>query len=741
MEWKNWEAKNYSIYIWNDFIRFAFDLREGIWGCAIEKKKENGIFACQSGLRIYKDNSPKDFLTSLEYRRGWIQPEDITDSMGKCISLNILHEGNSLPSFIFQVTVYESLPFVFIKLKSSVEGSFDFLPLCFSCKKFEGPIFGKGKLFVFSDSKVVSLSEIDKKEISLSDIVAISDADSNVGSVIGWTGIGTGTDKILMQKIDKNVNIESVSRPMENDKKHSQTVFVGVFENILQGMEMYANFISKRKLHLKRIIPVGWSGRDLPVENINEDNIIQYAKKIRQVIPIMYVQVDHWWKKQTGDWEPNQERFPQGMKHLTDTLKAEGFIPCLWFSPFCVSKSTSTAQEHPEWLLKDENQNNIEKDGIFVLDITNPDVKEWIKKLIEKITNEWGFDSLRLDLLDYEAIEAKRFDNGILPVISYLEGMSFIRSLAPQQLYIAACGILKGPSIVFEKNIFDSAIIGHPLRFKWNEIKEQLKQNILNWYLHQRVWINEASFLKTNNVDLNENEIKFLVTVSGMLSNSIFIADTETDKLNLIKGLFPILGICARPLDMFEGHMPSLLDIFLSAGWEDYHVVAALNWDDEPKQIQIDFSKIGLKENSFYMVFEYWDGRFLGTHSNSISLLLEPHCSKILSIRPSLDVPQFIGTTRHILQGFVDVEAIETKEDSISIKLTGEADIEGKIYVFVPSCYVIKNSQPFGGQTDNVEINPVENGNIVCWKLPQEVKEIRLEFEKVKNTGKTESTI
>jgi alpha-galactosidase len=727
MEWKNWETKNYNVYIWNDFIRFSFDLREGTWGCAVEKNKGQGIFTCHSGLKIHQDSYPDDFWTSSEYNRGWMRPEDILDNLGKGIKLDILHESNLLKPFIFEVTMYETIPFAFIKLKCLFSDSLDFVPAFFFCRRFEGPVFGRGELALFNGSKVFALQEIIEQEISDTDIIAIADKTSNSGCVLGFSNIVNKQGRISIQKKD-SPEIRLISSPIKNEGFYSQTIVVGASENIFDCMERYADFISHKKSSAipipKEEIPVGWSSRDMPVEEINEENIISTVKKIKEVLPVKYVQIDYWWEDKIGNWQPDTKRFPQGLKLLCDTLKAEGFIPGLWIAPFCASKTSRVASEHPDWFLKDSDGNVIEKDELIIVDVTNPSVSDWIKTVIERITKEWGFEFLKLDLLHYEAIEDKRYNTEVSPIQSYLQGIGLVKSSCAENVYIAGSDIIRGYSILSEKGIFDNVTIGSSSSKKWEDIKNSAVCRTLNWYLHSRIWINSIGFLNINKTSLNPDEIKSLISLLGVVAGAIFVTDTEPQGLEILKGVFPTLGMPSRPIDMFEKQIPSIFDLPLSAGWEDYHIVTVFNWDDEQKQVLIDFSKLGLNRDVLYRVFEYWEGAFIGTYKENLLLTLSGHSSKILSIRQSTEIPQIVGTTAHILQGFVDVESIHSDpvKGVMDIKLTPNGNEQGRIFVFIPSGYAVKN-------TNEITLNPVEGGSIAVLEKSGR-PELKLEYTK-----------
>jgi alpha-galactosidase len=53
-----------------------------------------------------------------------------------------------------------------------------------------------------------------------------------------------------------------------------------------------------------------------------------------------------------GDWQPNNQRFPKGLKEYSDEVRKHGMIPGIWYEFEGVSFKSQIAESHPEYLLK-----------------------------------------------------------------------------------------------------------------------------------------------------------------------------------------------------------------------------------------------------------------------------------------------------------------------------------------------------------------------------------------------------
>lgn len=128
-------------------------------------------------------------------------------------------------------------------------------------------------------------------------------------------------------------------------------------------------------------------------------------------------QIDDGWESALGDWTIRKDRFPEGLKSLTDKIAEKNYIPGLWIAPFVIDLRCSVAKQHSEWILKNSNKKPIpagfnplwgDKFGknqpgfpgsFYCLDLSIPDVIDYLDKIIERAIEEWGFRYLKLDFL------------------------------------------------------------------------------------------------------------------------------------------------------------------------------------------------------------------------------------------------------------------------------------------------------------------------------------------------------
>lgn len=117
-------------------------------------------------------------------------------------------------------------------------------------------------------------------------------------------------------------------------------------------------------------------------------------------------QIDDGWERAVGDWRVNEARFPRGMAPLAAEIEGAGLVPGLWFAPFLVTKAAAVYAERPDWLLRDARGKPVVAawmpawgGDFYCLDLSRPEVLDYIDGFIGRAIDEWGYRYLKLDFL------------------------------------------------------------------------------------------------------------------------------------------------------------------------------------------------------------------------------------------------------------------------------------------------------------------------------------------------------
>ncbi len=128
------------------------------------------------------------------------------------------------------------------------------------------------------------------------------------------------------------------------------------------------------------------------------------------------MKLDYWWMdagwypcdgawQNTGTWEPDAARFPNGLAAVSDHAHSQGVNVILWFEPERIGGADSwIVRNHPEWLLsRRERTREAPKGGNFgnqpgsLFNLGNPDALAWLINHVDRTLREQGIDFYRQD--------------------------------------------------------------------------------------------------------------------------------------------------------------------------------------------------------------------------------------------------------------------------------------------------------------------------------------------------------
>ncbi|EIE88697.1 hypothetical protein RO3G_13408 [Rhizopus delemar RA 99-880] len=150
----------------------------------------------------------------------------------------------------------------------------------------------------------------------------------------------------------------------------------------------------------------GWSSWYNFYERVTEADVLASLKAFEQhPYPIDVFQIDDGYQVQIGDWlDVDKNKFPRGMKALADDIIQQGKMPGIWIAPYAVGFNSTIVEEHPDWLLKYPNSNQLlvagpNWGGFYALDIYNPEAQAYLERVFDEVLDTWGFKLLKLDFL------------------------------------------------------------------------------------------------------------------------------------------------------------------------------------------------------------------------------------------------------------------------------------------------------------------------------------------------------
>jgi hypothetical protein len=110
-----------------------------------------------------------------------------------------------------------------------------------------------------------------------------------------------------------------------------------------------------------------------------------------------------------------------------------------------------------------------------------------------------------------------------------------------------------------------------------------------------------------------------------------------------------------------------------------------VNWDDAPRAVSQNLAALGIPGSRFG-AYDVWAERPLADVQQTLAATIAPHSTLTVALRAAVARPQVIGTTRHVIQGAIDIG--EEKWDAPTRTLSVQSiNLDGRAYavtVMVP---------------------------------------------------------
>lgn len=163
---------------------------------------------------------------------------------------------------------------------------------------------------------------------------------------------------------------------------------------------------------MKHIVRSEWQNKPRPILlnsweacyfNISEKGLVSLAKSGKDLGIELFVVDDGWFGKRDndkcslGDWEPNPQKLPDGLKGLADKITSLGMKFGIWVEPEMVNTDSDLYRAHPEWAMAIPGKPHSEGRNQRVLDFANPDVQDHI---INKMTEV--FSSAKISYVKWD---------------------------------------------------------------------------------------------------------------------------------------------------------------------------------------------------------------------------------------------------------------------------------------------------------------------------------------------------
>jgi len=376
--------------------------------------------------------------------------------------------------------------------------------------------------------------------------------------------------------------------------------------------------------------PTGFCTWYYYMNNISEKTIydnVPVLDKIRDFAPFEVFQIDDGWGSSHFD---GNEKFPKGMKAYADYIKEHGMTPGIWLTPFNFAPDEPVVKEHPEWFIHEGGRLK-ELYGQVLIDATHPGAKEYIASIYRKITYDWGYRYIKLDLITTYISGGEFYDKNAGALQNLRAYYKVMKEACHPDTFLLAC-----TAPLFESaEFFDAVRTSGDIFESWESMHGVFRRNITRWYLNGTLFHTDPDCLMLRRANGEDEEcmrpVSRTTTENRTFATAMYVCGGTlmlSDKLPLLtdgelKNLrlfFPHKTASGFPLDFGTTVIPSVFDMGEENG---VHTYSFINWSNKEKTFSVPC-------DGTVCAKDVWENSVIGNFTDEYRITLEPQASQIV---------------------------------------------------------------------------------------------------------------
>ncbi|MFE2423503.1 alpha-galactosidase [Streptomyces hokutonensis] len=149
--------------------------------------------------------------------------------------------------------------------------------------------------------------------------------------------------------------------------------------------------------------PVLYNSWEATQFDISEEQQEVLAQRAAAAGVELFVVDDGWFGARTsdraglGDWTPNPDRFPAGLKPLADRVHSLGMQFGIWVEPEMINPDSDLYRAHPDWVQYQEGRKRTEFRNQLVLNLAREDVQEYLWEQLDGLLSSAPIDYVKWD--------------------------------------------------------------------------------------------------------------------------------------------------------------------------------------------------------------------------------------------------------------------------------------------------------------------------------------------------------
>jgi hypothetical protein len=460
---------------------------------------------------------------------------------------------------------------------------------------------------------------------------------------------------------------------------------------------------------------VGWCSWFAFFDRVTEQDVKRMADVMADTLAPFgyeYLQIDDGYQRATGLpelWLKPNDKFPGGLDALASYIRGKGLTPGIWTN--ATFSQTEYAAQHKDWFVLDGDGNVARGNWIdHPVDASVPAALATLVRPIYRALQGMGWGYFKLDALRHlryegyntfrDHFEGKQVD----PADALRRYVGAVRGEIGRDNFLLACWGIR-PELV---GLVDGCRIGTD-GFSYAGLAQYNSFNNV-------VWRNDP-----DHIELSETEAWRSTMVTSLTGSLFMLTDKperyQTALVEPARRTAPVLvttpgqiydvdpsrssqiarvdaEVSGREPKPFDASLVPIVHLYLleiDRPFEAWSVLGRTGGQFD----QIRFEDLGLDRTKEYLVFEFWQRKYLGTFAASFvpGDLPARFNSQAFIIRERQAHPQVVATSRHVTGGGVDLLDVAWKDGTLSGRSRVVAGDPYEIYLTEPAGWELAEMQ------------------------------------------------
>jgi hypothetical protein len=607
---------------------------------------------------------------------------------------------------------------------------------------------GVVRLGAIGSEKLASSAEIKSVKTGSDDAViyrssmqtVIYDEDKKTSVLLGFISQKNGmnaVDVIVRRERHEIIKIEAWQeigvyiRPGDSANMDALIVMEG--ESPYDLLERYGSFVLKNSQRTYDSLPVvgmmTWYGYGT---TIDEDSVLKNAEIIGDLFDgypqgmqnIMLV--DHGWQEDAnwGYWHADKERFPHGLKWLSDKLSQYGIQLGIWYTPFCITENAPNYNRLKTLMARDENKEPYKGEACVWGQLPGHKSGNWTVRYfdgaLDRVQEKWSDElsdmrrqGVQYWKLDFFSLRASNENNNTISIGElYKRTWDNFREAVGKERHLAPCSSNTNIQTGYADSVRIAADIG--TAGEWPAMMDGYRRGMSTiaalWFKNRKFWVNDPDSVQIGNgCSLSEARVRCTVAaLSGghfMLSEDLhFLSE---DRIEIVKRTLPAYPNAARPLNLFENPypdgFPDVWSLPVETAYGASSVLAVFNLSDKNKLYEITPEMLGLKTGTEYISFNWWPCEWLGRFNGPFTINIPSGDTVVLHTKPIGDEPSLVSVSHHITGGYI-IENVKFDNETgeLSGRIASKAGLNITIFGIIPGGWKIKEDKDPSVTVNNI---------------------------------------